>query len=103
MSPSHGMKSQTRRRIAMNGTALPADGVDPGRRQLPGRAQQARPELLLEPAQRVAALVEDVVLARTSNVWRALKENTRRVFDSSAKKTTSSLSFIRFCSANAMS
>ncbi|WP_369136792.1 hypothetical protein [Modestobacter versicolor] len=41
--------------------------------------------------------------ACTSRVWRALKENTRRVFVSSVKKTTSSLSFIRFCSAKASS
>ena len=39
--------------------------------------------------------------AWTSSRWRALNENTGVALDSSAKKTTSSLSFIRFCSAKA--
>src|SRR4029453_18847557 len=43
-------------------TALPPDGVDARRRQVPGRAEQARAEVLLEPAQRPTGLVEDVVL-----------------------------------------
>src|SRR5215212_8895871 len=95
------MKSQIRRRIAIIGRRSWPTAFIPGTDRFQVERSRLAPNCLLKLPIGVPYSSRTSCSAWTSSRWRALKEKTRRFFDSSAKKITSSLSFIRFCSASA--
>jgi hypothetical protein len=103
MSPSHGMNSQIRRRMAMTGRrSRPTDSI-PGAERFQVERSRLAPNCLLNMPSGWPYSSNTSCSACTSSRCRALKEKTRRVLLSSAKKLTSSLIFIRRCSASASS